>query len=202
MSATRTRCYSAIGYPESLNENFIDILVDTHVKTIISPLHDMDSDDDGNLKKAHYHIMLLFDSVKTIEQAQKIFDSIGCTQCIPVNSVQGQARYLCHLDNLDKHSYDVGNVICLNGSDYISLIELPTNHYQIVRDIINFCKENKIVSFSDILEYSSISNESWFRALCDNSAYVIKEYLKSKEWTVAKDTSKLDSIVEDSNAKE
>lgn len=182
--ASRTRCYCAIGYPESLADNWQEILQETHVQVLISPLHDKDKTEEGELKKEHFHIMLLFDGVKTMQQAQKIFDDIKATQCIAVNSVRGQARYLCHLDDLDKEPYDTGNVVALNGADYFSLIELPSNKYQVVRDIIYYCTENNITSFAELLEYSSLNNEVWFRSLCDNSAYIVKEYLKSKLWTL------------------
>ena len=149
----------------------------------------MDANEDGTLKKEHYHIMLLFDSLKTIEQAQAIFDQIKATKCQPVNSVRGQARYLCHLDDLDKTTYDTGNVTCLNGADYFSLIELPTNRYQAIREMVDFIDYNKIYSFSDFFVHCANNNENWFRSLCDNSAFIIKEYLKAKTWTEDAKTS-------------
>lgn len=182
--ATKTRAYVAIGYPESLDPDFVEILQDTHVQTLISPLHDKDIDQNGNIKKEHYHIMIMFDGPKTIEQAQKIFDSIHATKCQPVNSVRGQARYLCHLDDLDKSPYDSGSVTEINGADYFSMIELPSNRYQAIRDMMDFCRSEQIYSFADLCDYASQNNEAWFRSLCDNSAYIIKEYLKSRKWSV------------------
>ena len=182
--AQKTRAFCSIGYPESLIENWLDILSDSHVQTLISPLHDRDTDENGELKKAHYHIMIIFDGPKTIDNAQKLFDSIYATKCQPINSVRGQARYLCHLDNLDKYPYDTGLVTCLNGADYYSLIELPNNKYIAIREMKNFIVENDIYSFSDFFDYCSDYKEEWFRSLCDNSCYIIKEYLKARSWTV------------------
>lgn len=185
--ATKTRAFVSIGYPESLKDDWIDILSETHVQVLISPLHNEDISSDGSKKKEHYHILILFDGPKTIEQAQTIFDSIGATKCQMVNSVRGQARYLCHLDDLDKAPYDVGSVTALNGADYLSLIELPSNKYQIIRDIITYCKEENIYSFAELFEYAAASKEDWFRCLCDNGAYVIEKYLKSRFWTYERD---------------
>lgn len=184
--ASRTRAYIAIGYPESLRDDFVEILQETHVQVLISPLHNLDKNESGELKKEHYHIMLLFDGPKTIDQAQKIFDSIGATKCIPVNSVRGQARYLCHLDDPDKAPYDQGDVTALNGASYLSLIDLPENKYRAIREMMAFCKENQVFSFADLTDYAAANNEEWFRSLCDNSAYIIKEYLKSRSWTMDK----------------
>lgn len=163
--SSRTRCYVSIGYPESLKEEFVEILQETHVQVLISPLHNLDKNEKGDLKKEHYHIMLLFDGPKTVDQAQKIFDSIGATKCIPVNSVRGTARYLCHLDDPDKQEYDQGDVTCLNRADYYGLIDLPGNKYAAIREMMAFCKENKVLSFADLLDYAAESNETWFRSL-------------------------------------
>lgn len=182
--ASKTRAYVAIGYPESLVDDFVEVLQETHVQVLISPLHNQDKDQQGEIKKEHYHIMLLFDGPKTIQQAQEIFDQIKATKCKAVNSVRGQARYLCHLDDLDKAPYDVGNVVALNGADYTTLIELPTNKYQSIREMMNYCKENMIFSFADLVDYAASNNETWYRSLCDNSAYIMKEYLKSKSWAL------------------
>ena len=54
----KTRSWSFIVYPESAPSNWIDILNDMHIEIIISPLHDKDTDPDGEVKKAHYHVMI------------------------------------------------------------------------------------------------------------------------------------------------
>lgn len=184
---TRYRNFVAIGYPESLQSNWLDILTDSHIQVCISPLHNMDTDENGELKKEHYHILVMFDGVKTLEQAQELFNSIGATQCQVVNSIRGQARYLCHLDNTDKYPYDTSCVLCLNGADYFGLIDLPTNKYLAIREMIEFIEFNNILSFSDFIQYCSCQNENWFRSLCDNSSFIIKEFIKARTWTSDKD---------------
>lgn len=184
---SRTRTYVAIGYPESLKPDWVDMLVDTHVPTIISPLHNMDTNPDGTIKKEHHHIMLCFDSVKTKEQAQEVFNSIGATMCQAVQSIRGQARYLCHLDNQEKAQYDVNDVICVNGADYISIIDLPSDKYNSIREMIQFVDEHKITMFCDLVRYAAESNDTWYRSLCDNSSYMMKEYIKSKSYKLDKE---------------
>lgn len=183
--ATKTRAFVSIGYPESLAEDWFEQLKETHVQVLISPLHDRDVDANGNPKKEHFHIMLLFDGPKTIDQAQSIYDSIGATRCQAVNSVRGQARYLCHLDDPDKAQYDEGDISALNGADYLALVDLPGNKYAAIREMKEWCCKNQMFSFADLFDFAAENNETWFRCLCDNSAYVIKEYLKSKAWTLS-----------------
>lgn len=180
----RTRNFVAIGYPESLVPDWLDKLSDTHIPIVISPLHDKDINPNNETKKEHYHIMLLYDAPHTYEQAQEVFSMIGATKCEMVNSTRGQARYLCHLDNQEKYQYSISDVKCLNGVDYQSLIELPSDNWQAVREMIQFIKENNIIAYSDLLEYASIHNENWFRCLLEKNTMVIVEYIKSRTWKV------------------
>ena len=181
---SKTRNYVSIGYPESLKENWLDTLRNTHIQCVISPLHNQDILDikTGELKKEHYHILLMFDNTKTLKHAQDIFDSIGAINCEPVNSLRGQARYLCHLDELDKHIYDINDVICLNGVDYISLINQPSNQYQLIKEMMFFCKDNSIIYFNQLLEYAALNRQDWYIVLCKNGSYVMDKYIKSLDY--------------------
>lgn len=185
-STFRTRNWVSILYPESASSNWLDILKEQHIQCVISPLHDRDISADGTPKKPHYHVALMFQGVKTELQAQKIFDLIGAIKCQAVNDIRAQFRYFCHLDDYDKAQYSPEDVICLGGIDYITAISSSSDKYKAVREMIAFCKDNGIISYSDLLEYASISRDDWFRALCDNSTVVMKEYLKSKHWTSEK----------------
>ena len=95
----RTRNYATVLYLESAAENWRYILEQEFVPCFISPYHDKDINADGSIKKPHFHIIIMFDSVKSIDQAKAIFDKIGGVGCEKVNSIRGYARYLCHLDN-------------------------------------------------------------------------------------------------------
>lgn len=179
----RTRNYATVVYPESAPENWIEILENEFVPAFISPLHDKDKDPNGEDKKAHWHVMIMFDSVKTIEQAVEIFDKIGGVGFNKINSIRGYARYLCHLDNPEKTQYDESEVKCLCGADYYNIIGLVTDKYKAISEMIDFCVEKNIYSYSDLLEYCRVNRFDWFRTLCDNGTVVIKEYLKSRSWT-------------------
>ena len=101
----RTRNFACVVYPESAPDNWISCLEDTHVTSCISPLHDSDINPTGEPKKPHYHVIIMFDSVKTSEQAREIFDNIGGVGCEMVKSSRGYMRYLCHLDNQHRQYY-------------------------------------------------------------------------------------------------
>lgn len=179
----RTRNFATVIYPESAPENWQEILVEQFVPAFISPLHDKDVNPTGELKKEHYHVIIMFEGVKTTEQAKAIFEKIGGVGCEIVQSLRGYARYLCHLDNPEKAQYKTDEVRALCGADYITTIGLVTDKYLSIGEMIDFCQEHNIVSYADLLEYARLNNFGWFRVLCDNGTVVMKEYLKSRHWT-------------------
>lgn len=180
----RTRNFASVVYPESAPENWLDILNEMHIPAFISPLHDSDINPDGEIKKAHYHIMIMFDAVKTREQAKVVFDSIGAVGSETIQSQRGYARYLCHLDNPEKTQYDIADVKALYGADYNATISLVTDKYKAIGEMIDFCEENAVISFSDLLVYARRNRFDWFRVLSDSGSVVMREYLKSKSWTI------------------
>lgn len=182
----RTRNFATVIYPESAPENWQDILTEQFVPAFISPLHNLDVNPTGEVKKEHYHVLLMFEGVKTNEQACEIFNKIGGVGCERVQSLRGYARYLCHLDNPEKHQYDTVDVRCLSGADYPSAIGLATDKYKAVGEIIDYCVANQVYSYADLLVYARNERYDWFRVLCDNGTVVVKEFLKSLKWTVEK----------------
>lgn len=184
--AGRTRNFATIVYPESAPKNWKDILIEECIPSLISPLHSNDLNADGEKKKEHYHVMIMFDSVKTDEQAKIIFDKIGGVGCQRINVIRGYARYLCHLDNPEKAQYNISDVESLGGADYQEIISLPSDKYKVIEEMIDFCEKYNITSFYLLSKYAFQNNDNWKKALADNSAIFMKEYLKSKEWSQEK----------------
>lgn len=179
----RSRNFATVVYPESAPDKWELILSEYHIQAFISPLHDKDYNVDGELKKAHYHVMVMYESQKTDDQVREVFDSIGGVGLEKISTLRGYARYLCHLDNPEKYQYNIEQVKSLSGAVYSETIGLPSDKYKVVSEMIEFCQNERLYSYSDLLDYSRIHRPDWFRALCDNSTRVMTEYLKSKYWT-------------------
>lgn len=180
----RTRNFATVVYPESAPSEWQSILSQQFIPSFISPLHDKDVNPTGEPKKPHYHVMLMYDGVKSLEQVSEVIQLIGGVGLEVVQSLRGYARYLCHLDNPDKAQYLPEDVRCLSGADYVGVIGLAIDKYKAIGEIIDFCEDNNIVSYYDLLNYCRAERFDWFRVLCDNGTYVIKEFLKSKSWTL------------------
>ena len=180
----RTRNYATVVYEDSAPENWKDILSEEFVPCFISPYHCNDINPNGEKKKPHYHILIMFDSVKTSEQAQEIFSKINGVGCEKVNSLRGYARYLCHLDNPEKFQYSTSEVISFCGADYLDTINLVTDKYKILSEMIDFCDKYNVCSFFALSKYAFTYNDSWKRVLADNGSVFMREYLKSKQWSI------------------
>jgi hypothetical protein len=187
----RSNYYATTVYLESVNPQWLQILEDTHIQTFVSPYHDKDINPTGEPKKPHYHVLLMFDSLKSSNQAKEIFDSINGVGVEMVNSIRGYSRYLCHLDNPEKAQYEKEDVKCLSGADYITIIGLQTDKYVIMGEMQDFCEKYNIVSFYLLCKYARQKRSDWYRALCDNSSFYMKEYLKSKLWSNENDIQKI-----------
>lgn len=183
-STNRTRNYATVVYPESAPENWESILASHFVQAFISPLHENDINPTGEPKKPHYHVIIMFDSTKTMEQAREVFSTINGVGCEVVKSIRGYARYLCHLDNPDKAQYDPSQVTMLCGADYMSTIGLAIDKYIALGEMQDFCDKYNVVSFYALATYARSHRPDWHRILCDNGSVFMREYLQSRKWSV------------------
>lgn len=186
MADTRYRNWATVLYPESAKENWKEQLEQLKVPILISPLHDQDINPGGEKKKPHYHILFAYEGKKSREQICDITDSIGAVGQEIVQSLRGYARYLCHMDNPEKHRYSEGDVTCLSGADYASIIGLAIDKYNAIAEMQDFIEEHTIRSFCELAKYARNYRMDWFRILCDSGAYYIREYIKSYTWEVEK----------------
>lgn len=182
-STGRTLNFATIVYLDSAPDDWQDILQNIMVRSFISPFHDKDKNPTGEDKKPHYHVMMMYDSVKTIQQATENFDKINGVGCEIVNSTRGYARYLCHLDNPEKEQYPIEQVISIAGADYIGTINLITDKYKVIKEMQEFCIKYNVTSFFLLCNYALNNRSDWHRSLCDNSSFYMKEYLKSMKWS-------------------
>lgn len=178
----RTRNYACVVYPESAPVNWSDILINLKVPCLISPLHDMDINPDGEHKKEHYHVIIMFDSMKTKLQAEEVFSSINGVGCEVVKSIRAYARYLVHMDNPDKYQYALKDVKAY-GVDYMSIISISTDKYVAIGQMMEWVESNQCYSYATLLKYARDNNFEWFKSLADNSTLVMKEFIKSYSWS-------------------
>lgn len=186
----RTRNFATVIYQESALENWVDILTDLKIPCFISPLHDQDTwtkEDEkknpehkaGTKKKAHWHVQFIFDGVKNVNQVQEVIDQIGGVGCEVLKSLRGMARYLCHLDNPDKHRYNISDVKALGGADYAAVINTMSDKVRNIKEMNEYIKKNDVRYYCDFMDVCAEEYPEWFDCLINGGSYTIKEYIKS-----------------------
>lgn len=176
----RTRNWNIIIYPESAPEDWPEKLDNLHVKWIQSPLHDSDLDPTGEKKKAHWHILLIFDSNKTFEQVKEITDMLNTVVPQKCNSVEGSVRYMIHIDNPDKYQYKREDIIVHGNIDIHSYFDITLSQkYALIDEMAQFIIQYDVVEFMDLKAYAMAERPDWNEVL-HGSSFEIVNLIKSR----------------------
>lgn len=182
MGVSKTRNWAFVVYPESAPEGWQDILADTHIPAFISPLHDRDTDADGVLKKAHYHVVFMYDGPITKKRADLIAAPYcGTKSAEYVKSLRGYVRYLAHLDDPGKAQYDPAEIVALNGADLADALRTnlsDSDKYRIIGEIMRYCEESCTHEFSALVQYAVSERKEWLPVIV-NKAYFVSRFLDS-----------------------
>lgn len=166
----------------TLPDDWRNILEDLHIQWIESPLHDKDKNPNGATKKPHWHVLLMFEGNKSFEQIKAITDALNAPTPQKCNSVKGTVRYMAHLDHPDKYQYEKGLIVGHGGADVAEHLKMTNStRYQYIKEMRKWVNETGCVEFCDLFDYAAEEHfEDWFPLLCDNSAYIMGEFIKSR----------------------
>ena len=147
----KKRNWAFVLYPESAPDDWIQQLQQTGLQVAISPLHDKDVDPNGEPKKAHYHIILVYSGPTSYSVVNQLCQSLN--QPIPkaLESVRGYYRYFTHMDNPDKYQYDANDIKTLNGFNVLDFVEMTRS------EVLGYKRKiQQIIRDFDITEYSEL----------------------------------------------
>ena len=212
----RSKNWELIAYPESCEKDLLlDKLSDMQINFYLSPLHNMDvygkldvekknceADKVGYPKKAHYHLILCFSSMKSFQQVVDIAVELKCSLYVKeVHSLVGALRYLCHLDEKNKFIYETKDVVC-RFNDYEQKIEVGSKNYDFIGQVIADLELEKISEFFDLIKFYSSSMNKKMLQYCQNNSYFVVSICKSKKYSkkieklLDKKENKVDTIEE------
>lgn len=190
----KSKYFCAILYPSSVSydvDKLFKNLAMEHLTFAVSPIHDRDVEDDGSLKKAHYHLLLAYSSATTLNNIRGWFKACGMPES-DLHSVRvcasgvGYFRYLTHKDNPDKAQYSENDVRIFNDFDDIfKKFSKSANDkiYDLAR-IFQIVDELDTISFHDLVQYLMLNERDLLKLLTSSSALAIcvKEYQRSLEY--------------------
>ena len=190
MASDRSSKWTFIAYPDSVPDNWQEILKSYHIPIAISPLHDKDLNPTGDEKKAHWHVMLDFPTLKSYKQVDEIRQEVHGTIPQIVHSPIGMVRYFIHKDNPEKHQYNWSDIVVFNGFDidrYDSYTDSEMD--SIISDITQFIDDSDIMEYADLIGFTrGVDNEyyHWYKVIRRNTiffcAYINSRRNKAKEW--------------------
>lgn len=150
----KKRNWAFVCYPESLPDNWLDLLQKTGLKIAISPLHDKDLNPDEEEKKPHYHVICCWEGPAALSVVKRITELVNGTIPIPLDSIRGYYRYFTHKDNPEKYQYDERDIKLVNGFSIRDFVELTRSEtQQIKKDLRELIRQNGICEYCDLMDY-------------------------------------------------
>lgn len=176
------RDWTAIVYPDSAPKNWREILDETHYRWVESPLHDKDVNPDGEVKKAHWHILLSADGPITEKTAKEVFEKLNTPEIRKVGSARGLVRYMIHMDNPEKYQYDIQDIRGHNGADIDSYFELTTtSKLSVLKEMVIYIRDNQVDNFSDFVMTCIEKSDDWFNVAMNSNTLGLNKVIDA-EW--------------------
>jgi len=148
---SKNRYWAAVVYPESAPENWVEIVRLQGLRAAISPLHDKDQNADEHEKKAHWHVILCWDSPTTANAAKSVTDKLNAPVPQGLTSVKGYYRYLTHMDNPEKYQYDPADIQHIGGFDPADYIEWSRSEIEAMkRKIAQMVRDANLTEYHEV----------------------------------------------------
>lgn len=178
----KKRNWACVVYPESLPENWLDILNLSGLQIAISPLHDKDLEADGQTpKKPHYHLILIYSGPTSFNVVKSLTDQLHAPIPVALEAVRGYYRYLTHKDNPEKYQYDEKEIRCLNGFSILDFVELTkTEVLKIKKSLIDLIKQKKITEYADFVDYVMLELSESELDVATGHTYFFDKYISSR----------------------
>ena len=128
----------------------------------------------------------MFGGVKSYDQVLELIKPLKCTVPQRCHNAKALVRYMAHLDNPDKFQYDISQIISHGGVDVTDLLRpSASERYTLIKEMCQYVADADIIEFYQLMDYAIEEHyDTWFPLLCDNSAYVVNQYIKSNRMRV------------------
>lgn len=155
----KSRAWAFIAYPESMPENWLQILREFYLPIVISPLHNKDVDSFGEIKKSHYHVLVIFGNATTSSTVENISQSLNASLPISISSAWCYFKYMDHSEVDDKVLYSHSDFIFLNGlTEYDLKVLTKEEEKQLTFFVFDFIKENHIMNYFQLIDLLAIKD--------------------------------------------
>ncbi|MGX7164493.1 replication protein [Enterococcus massiliensis] len=180
----RSNKWAFLIYKESAPDNYIEVLEGLHVPFVLSPWHDRDiHSDTGEIKKAHKHGTLYFESLKSYSQVSELIAEKlnGPAHVEAVMSPKGMYDYFIHAENPDKTPYNIEDIESGAGFELEKFL-LDQNSDNFMNEVIDVIEENNFTEFEDLVRYARENNYLLLGLIVERT-YFFAKYLDSRRYS-------------------
>ena len=196
----RTRNWTFLVWLESAPENWREVISSHHTPWVESPLHEGELNPDNEQEKSpHWHVLMMFDSMKTFEQVKEITDSLSTTIPQQANNPKGIVRYMAHLDNPEKKQYKASDIKGHCGAD-VGAFFVPTSalRRELILEMMDYVDTECVREIADLMKYAGVNRqEDWFYLLTSDSMFVMSKYIDSRRNSFDRDQNGLARLLEE-----
>lgn len=185
--AKKARYWVGIGWLENLRSDWKDVIDDTLGLPYCYCVHDKDVDKEGNPRKEHMHLMLMFSGPTTENNALYVMNMLSeegkqaFNKVEQINGVRNKYNYLIHdtkkCREMGKHQYDPlerieGNNFDIGIYEQLSQVEKD----EMLEELIELIKVHECMDLLDLhdivvtmpSDYKEVmrSNQSYLKNLC------------------------------------
>ena len=184
MSTVKKRNWAFVLYPESVPQNWVEILQQSGLQCAISPLHDKDLNATGESKKPHWHVIACYQGPTSYNVVCKLSqETLKGTIPQALEQVRGYYRYLTHKDNPEKAQYNENDIVTVNGfnvMDFADLTKSEILHIKLrIHDIIETEDFTEYIDLMNFLRFTEMfteydvasSNTMFFNSLLKSRAF-------------------------------
>ena len=152
MSTVKKRNWAFVLYPESVPQNWVEILQQSGLQCAISPLHDKDFNATGEEKKPHWHVIACYQGPTSFNVVSNLSqETLKGTIPQALEQVRGYYRYLTHKDNPEKAQYNENEIVTVNGFNIMDFMDLTRSEILHIK-----LKIHDIIETEDFTEYSDL----------------------------------------------
>lgn len=181
----KKRNWAMVLYPESAPEDWRDQLRKTGLQCAVSPLHDKDTNADGEPKKSHYHVILCYSGPTSFSVVERLTKQLGQPIPQPLEQVRGYYRYLTHADNPEKAQYSAAEIETINGFDIRDFVEMTKSEVtRYKRELLAFIRDNDLMEYADLLDVLLDGGETTadLFEVASNHTLFLTKYIASRRY--------------------
>ena len=172
----KKRHWLYIIYPESAPEDWKEQLALTGVQFAVSPLHDRDLLVNGDLKKAHWHMIVIFDGPSTFLTAASFREITHGPYPKVCENLRGSFEYFTHKNDPNKAQYSSSDIELFNGFE----IDLSAKDVQrIKKELCEIIIKQNITEYMEFNLYVQYYLEADYFDVASNNTYYFNSLINS-----------------------